>query len=53
MTINENINNRYYISTVWNMLSTVIVFSLSTILILRKYVFESMKKEVPKEEIYI
>ena len=34
------------------MLSTVIVFFLSSILIVRKFVFESMKKEEDKDKIY-
>ena len=51
MVINEGTDNRDTISSIWNMISTTMVFGLSSILLVRKYVLESMKQEVDKEKI--
>ena len=48
--LNEDIEKRDNISSIWNMLSTSLVFGLSTILLTRKYVWKSMKLEVDKEK---
>lgn len=50
VAINEDIEKRDNISSIWNMLSTSLVFGLSTILLTRKYVWKSMKLEVDKEK---
>lgn len=52
MGLYEVTDYRDSIASIWNMCSTFIVFIASTILIARKFVFESMKKEINKEQIY-